>query len=123
MKTKTILFWLSTLLFSIWMLANAVAYLTSPIAKQLCAHFGFPDYFRIELAIAKIIGTIILLIPFKHNLKEWTYAGFFITVISGFIAHICSGDSLVQSASAFIALCILAVSYVTYHQTNKNLIK
>lgn len=97
---------------------NAFAYLTNPEAKKLCIHFGFPDYFRVELAVAKILGTTILLIPFKNNLKEWVYSGFFITIISGFIAHLCSGDTFLESISAFAALCILMISYFLYHETN-----
>ena len=116
MKSQKTIYWIATDLFAIWMLANAYAYLTSEEAKRICTHFGFPDYFRIELAIAKILGTIILLLPIiKGRPKEWAYAGFVITVVSGFIAHISSGDSLSTSSSAIIALAILLTSYFTYH--------
>lgn len=36
--------------------SKCLSYLNSDAAKRLCAHFGFPDYFRVELACAKIIG-------------------------------------------------------------------
>jgi len=111
------LFWAATGLFCLWMLLNAFAYLTAAEAKRLCAHFGFPDYFRVELAVAKIIGVIILLIPYPIKaLKEWAFAGFTITIVSGFIAHVCSGDSILSSASALLALGLLATSYYNYHQ-------
>ncbi|RDC56321.1 DoxX family protein [Pedobacter chinensis] len=113
MKYQKIIYWIATGLFSIWMLTNAFAYLTSEEAKRICMHFGFPDYFRIELAIAKISGTTILLLPMiKGRLKEWAYAGFVITVISGFIAHLSSSNSLLSSSSAIIALAILLTSYL-----------
>ena len=112
-----IVYWITTGLFSLWMGLNAYAYLFSDEAKRICAHFGFPDYFRIELAIAKIIGIIILLLPImKFRVKEWAYAGFTITVISGFIAHLSSGDTLLSSSSALLALVILLTSYFTYHK-------
>lgn len=108
MKYRNTIYWISTGLFALWMLANARAYLTSDEAKILCRHFGFPDYFRIELAVAKILGTVILLLPFfKGRIKEWAYAGFTITVISGFIAHLASGGSRASSASALLAMFIL----------------
>ena len=98
MKIQKTVYWIATGLFSIWMLTNAYAYLTSEEAKRLCAHFGFPGYFRVELAFTKIIGVIVLLLPFiRGRIKEWAYSGFTITVISGFIAHVCSGDSFVGS--------------------------
>jgi putative oxidoreductase len=59
------------------------------------AALGFPNYFRIELSVAKIIGALILLLPqTPARIKEWVYAGFGITMLSAFLAHICSGDPL-----------------------------
>jgi putative oxidoreductase len=59
------------------------------------AALGFPNYFRIELSVAKIIGAVILLFPqTPMRTKEWVYAGFGITMLSAFLAHICSGDPL-----------------------------
>jgi hypothetical protein len=98
------------------MLLNAYFYFTSEEAKQICRHFGFPDYFRVELACAKILGAIVLLLPtIGGKIKEWAYSGFTITVISGFIAHIFSGDSILSSSSALAALAILFTSYFIYH--------
>ena len=121
MKSQKIIYWSSSILFSVWMLANAYAYLTSDKAKQLCHHFGFPDYFRIELAVAKIMGVIVVLIPtINGRWKEWAYAGFVITMISGFIAHLASGDSLVTASSAILALALLLTSYITYSNLKNN---
>ncbi|OJU74617.1 MAG: DoxX-like family protein [Bacteroidetes bacterium 47-18] len=115
MKYQKIIYWSASVLFAVWMLTNAYAYLTSEEAKLLCHHFGFPGYFRVELAIAKIIGVIVLLVPMiKGRWKEWAYAGFTITMISGFIAHLASGDSLLSASSAIVALAILLISYITY---------
>lgn len=115
MKYRNTIYWISTGLFALWMLANASVYLNSEEAKILCRHFGFPGYFRVELAVAKILGTAILLLPFFNGrLKEWAYAGFTITVISGFVALIASGDSMASSASALLAMFILLTSYFTY---------
>ena len=117
MKRNKIVYWLTTSLFSLWMIGNAWAYLTSDEAKRLCVHFGFPDYFRVELAVAKLIGVVILVLPgLIGRLKEWAYAGFVITVISGFIAHLASGDSLLASSSALVALVLVLTSYGSYHR-------
>lgn len=118
MKIQRIVYWISTGLFCLWMISNAYAYLFSAEARKLCAHFGFPDYFRVELGIAKFIGVVILLAPIiKGRPKEWAYAGFVITIISGFIAHLSSGDSLRVASSALIALHILLISYYCYQRT------
>jgi len=119
MKNHKIVYWTATILFSLWMLKNASTYLFVEEAKLLCAHFGLPNYLRIELAIAKILGTLVLLLPLKGNIKEWAYSGFAITMVSGFIAHICSGDSLPSSLSALVALAILLTSYFYYHKLQR----
>lgn len=110
MKTR-ITYWISTSLLSLWMGLNAFFYITKPEAKALCTHFGFPDYFRIELAVAKVIGITVLLLC-KGRVKEWAYAGFTITIISGVIAHCCSNDSF--PFSALLAALILGVSYYSF---------
>lgn len=111
------IYWLSTGVFSLWMLKNAYDYLFSEQAAQYCHHFGFPDYFRIELAVAKILGVIILLYYKKLTLiKEWAYAGFAIVLISGFIAHLASNDGVKSVLSIPIASLFLALSYFTYHR-------
>ena len=58
------------------------------LAKEGIRHLGYPDYFRIELVIFKVIGALVLILPMAPaRLKEWAYAGFGITMISAFISH------------------------------------
>src|SRR5579871_6193811 len=93
MKTNKIIFWSSTILLVVMMLFSAYNYLTNEQIKGAFVHLGFPSYFRIELAVAKILGAIVLLLPFaSQTLKTIAYAGFGITFISAFIAHVSSGD-------------------------------
>ena len=56
MKKLKITYWITTVLFSVMMLFSATMYFTSPEMAQTFEHLGFPDYFRVELGIAKIIG-------------------------------------------------------------------
>jgi len=77
---------------------------------------GFPDYFRIELVIAKVIGAVALLLPVTAaRVKEWVYAGFVIAMVSALIAHICTGDPLSQIifVAVDLALIILSIRYVS----------
>ena len=121
MKFQRIMYWTTTGLFCLWILLNAYLYLTSKEAKLICVHLGFPDYFRVELAFAKMIGVVVLLFPgIKSRLKEWAYSGFVITVISGFIAHLSSGDSLLSASSALIALALVSTSSFSYHKLKTN---
>lgn len=85
---------------------------------------GFPNYFRIELSTAKIIGALLLLVPgFSVRFKEWIYAGFMICMGSAFIAHIFSGDPVSKILFVGIDFIVVAlcIQYVyKYEKLNRN---
>jgi len=113
-KANRLTYWISTTVFCLMMAFSAILYLTSADLAQAFVHLGFPSYFRIELAIFKLAGVAVLLLPFWPRwLKEWAYAGFFITLISAFIAHISSGDGPNRFMGPIIFGVILIFSYVT----------
>jgi DoxX-like family len=91
-KAMLIGFWISTALFCLQMGFTAYAQLRLPQVAQAFTHFGFPAYFRVELACAKLFGLVLLLAPVPARLKEWAYAGFAIVLGSALIAHIAVGD-------------------------------
>jgi uncharacterized membrane protein YphA (DoxX/SURF4 family) len=116
MKLLKIAYWATTGLVAAMMTFSAYAYIAKPEMKTGFHHLGFPDYFRMELAIAKLLGAIVLLAPVQARFKEWAYAGFGIVFISAFIAHSASGDPAANGTSALVFLALMAVSYVTYHK-------
>jgi uncharacterized membrane protein YphA (DoxX/SURF4 family) len=116
MKTTKIIYWITTALLGLMMLFSGYTYLTNPDMKTGFAHLGFPDYFRVELAFAKIVGGLVLLVPIESRVKEWAYSGFAISFISAIIAHTSSGDPAANVAGPVIALVLLATSYVTYQK-------
>jgi hypothetical protein len=92
-KSKTIVYWIVTALFCLEMGFTAYYMLFRlPEGAQVIARLGFPDYFRVELAWAKFLGVVLLLLPVPARLKEWAYAGFAINLASAFIAHLSVGD-------------------------------
>jgi hypothetical protein len=119
MKAYKITFWITTAIISLMMLYSAYAYLTQDAMVKGFEHLGFPVYFRIELAVAKIIAAIVLLIPGIKLLKEWAYAGLTFTFVSAFIAHSASGDPVSIRIMPVIFLIILLVSYYCFHKTHK----
>ena len=85
-------FWLVTTLFCLQMGFTAYAQLTLPQVAEAFTRLGFPDYFRVELAWAKLLAVVLLLAPVPARLKEWAYAGCAITLGSALIAHFAVGD-------------------------------
>lgn len=111
-KARRIGFYVSTGLFSAMMALSAFAYLTQPMMAQAFTHLGFPPYFRVELAIAKLLGVAALLAPVPSRVKEWAYAGFGITLISAVIAH-STTDGPTTAVAPVVAFVLLATSYLT----------
>jgi len=116
-KTFRAAFWATTTFFSVWMLFTAYAQMTLPQVRQVFVHLGFPDYFRVELSVAKIAGVLVLLVPAPARLKEWAYAGFAITVTSALIAHLAVGDGAVMYLWSVVAGVILGLSYFFHTKT------
>jgi hypothetical protein len=91
-KAIVIGFWTVTALFCLQIGFTAYAQLRLPQVAEAFTQLGFPDYFRVELAWAKLLGVVLLLAPVPARLKEWSYAGFAITLGSALIAHFAVGD-------------------------------
>ncbi|HOK38186.1 MAG: DoxX family protein [Bacteroidales bacterium] len=118
MKDK-IIFWISTAFISLWMLMSAVGYFLIPDMKTNFQHLGFPDYFRIELGIAKILGALAILLPLvPSKLKEFSYFGFILTFFSAIVAHLSVGDPFYVSLFPLFALIVILISFTYYHKLN-----
>lgn len=113
MKKEKIIYWTSTALVGGMMLFSAYSYLTSDMMKQGFQHLGFSDSFRIELAVAKILGAFALLLPMVPSVaKQFAYFGFALTFISAAIAHSAAGDPAQTVMMPLIFLAILLLSYI-----------
>jgi len=110
-------FWISTVIFALQMGFTAYAQLRLPQVAGAFAHYGFPGYFRIELAWAKFGGLAALPIPMASaRLKEWAYAGFAITLVSALIAHFAVGDGFVAWGWAAGTLVLWCISYFFFRR-------
>lgn len=110
-------YWIAKGFISFFMLFSAYFSYSHPEDLQ---KLGFPDYFRIELVIAKVIGALVLLLPFTLvRVKEWVYAGFIITMCSALVAHIWSGDPI--SRIVFVLVDLLLISLCIFYVSKKDL--
>lgn len=119
MKTTKITYYLTTSIISMMMLFIAFETITKPEVKVSMAHLGFPDYFRIELGIAKLIGAVFIWLPVRL-LKETAYIGFAIMFSSASLAHFVVGDPFSKVITGIAFLGILIVSYVCNTKLQKN---
>lgn len=119
-KTNKIIYWTSTGLFSAAMIFSGYSYLTVPEIAGAFSGLGFTeDYFRIELAIAKTLGALALIIPFVPKwMKNFAYAGFTINLVSATIAHIVMD----YNAYGFLLFSVIAfaLSYYSFSKLDNN---
>src|SRR5260370_10726424 len=84
------------------------------------AHLGFPNYFRIELTMAKVIGALALLIPqIPARIKEWIYVCFVVVLISAAIAKFNSGYPTMGVLEPIFVFTIMIGSPLSSNKLNK----
>ena len=111
-KASSIVYWIATALFCLEMGFTAWYMLFRlPEGAQVITRLGFPGYFRVELACAKLIGVVVLLAPVPARLREWAYAGFAINLASALIAHLSMGDGPDALAPSTLTSVLWALSY------------
>lgn len=115
-KGITIGYWIATSLFAMQMGFTAYAQLRLPQVAAAFTHLGFPAYFRVELSWLKLAGILVLLLPAPDRLKEWTYAGFAITLGSAVFAHLAVGDDASKWSWAAGTAVLGAMSYFFFRK-------
>jgi hypothetical protein len=115
-KGRVIAFWVVTLIFCVQIGFTAFAQLHLPQVSAAFTHLGFPNYFRVELSWAKLLGIVLLLAPFPPRVKEWAYAGFTFDLGSAVLAHLAVGDGPQAWGWAAATLALLAGSYVLWRR-------
>lgn len=119
MKKNKIIFWTATII--LFLMEGVMPAFTSQteMAKEGIRHLGYPEYFGTALAVFKVLGSIVLVIPsMKGRFKEWVYAGFGFDFIFACLSHWAVDGFGVQTFFPLIFLTILVVSYIYYHKIN-----
>ena len=110
MRTKQIVYWLATATLCGIFLFSALMYFTNTETIELFfERFNYPTYLVIPLAIAKIIGILVVLWRPNKSLTEWAYAGFFFDLVLATTAHYMAGDPLF--GFSFWGLIVIFPSY------------
>jgi hypothetical protein len=116
-RRNQFIYWTTTGIVAGIMLWSALNFAFNPNMRGAFAHFGLPNWFRLELTTAKILGVLALVIPrLPVFIKDFAYVGFAITLISASVAHLSSGDPIWYPIAHSMFLISLAVSYSYYHK-------
>ncbi len=108
MKTT---YWLSTGLLCLFLLWSAYSYLYSRSTIDGVQELGFPDFFRIQLAVLKLMAIVVLLLPqVPFAVKEWAYAGVGLFLLTAIVAHVAHGDPWGITLINMLLIALLIVS-------------
>lgn len=76
MKRRKTIYWVTTVVFAVFMTFTAVPdILKVPDAVKFITQLGYPEYFIPFIGVAKVLGSIAIVVPRFPKLKEWAYAG------------------------------------------------
>lgn len=108
-----IIYWVSTTLVSIMLVLSSLSYFFHQATIEGLRDLGFPDFFRIELAVLKLIAVLVLIIPcFPNQFKEWAYAGVALFYITAIVAHFVHKDPYFINLINILFLGLLITSNI-----------
>lgn len=121
-KTTNIIYWVSTIIFAALMIFSAAGGLqpTQQAIKVLHDGLGYPIYFIQFISVAKILGSIAILVPGLNRIKEWAYAGLFFDLAGAVYSGVAASgqfDPMMLTLLAWIIPGI--VSYYYWHKKMK----
>jgi len=117
MKKTKIIYWTSTILFALFMTATAIPdILESEEAVKFMTHLGYPGYFTPFIGVAKVLGSIAILIPNFPRIKEWAYAGLFFDLVGALYSGIATDGLQPQMAFMILPFTLFIVSYIFNHK-------
>ena len=108
-----LIYWSSTVLVSIALLLSSISYIFHQATIDGVRDLGFPDSFRIQLAVLKLIAVVILLVPtVPHQIKEWAYVGAVLFYITAIVAHWAHKDPFYFNLINLFFIGLLVVSNI-----------
>ncbi len=113
-KAVKITYWITTVIFALFMLFGGVTeIMQTPAAVEGVVSLGYPVYFLMILGIAKVLGSAAIVQNKFKVIKEWAYAGFMIDLVSASASLAYTGAG-VMSLMPFLFLAVMFVSYACW---------
>jgi uncharacterized membrane protein YphA (DoxX/SURF4 family) len=125
MKTKMIIYWISTTIVVLELLAGGItelihgpeALVVGEPVTQAMTYLGYPVYLLTILGVCKLLGAIALLVPRFPRLKEWAYAGTFFNMTGAVVSWFWRGDSTGDFIWPLIVAVLVLVSWALRPQS------
>lgn len=122
MKTTNILYWVFTVLLAGFMIFSALPnIMETKESEALFKQLGYPLYLQHFVGIAKLLGSIVVLIPAFPRLKEWAYAGLFFDLAGAGYSCVAAGEPVSVLGFFAVFIIVLFLSYYFHHKRLKAL--
>jgi hypothetical protein len=82
-----------------------------PYAREVMTRLGYPIYLLVILGCLKVPAAVVLMVPGLGRLKQWAYAGAFITYSVAATSHLVIGDDLAVAAAPFGLALLTLISW------------
>ncbi|WP_181899406.1 DoxX family protein [Flagellimonas nanhaiensis] len=113
MSSNKLLYRICLAFFSLAMLGAVInSIINYEIVVETFKNLGYPPHLIHLLGAAQVLGVMLLVLNKGQWFIEWVYAGFFLNLSLGFIAHLISDYG--NGASAVFCLIPLLVTYIQY---------
>jgi DoxX-like family len=107
-----VFYWIATGLFAAFLLGDGAAGLAhEKTGLAVMQHLGYPAYLMSILGGFKVAGAIAILQSRYGLVKEWAFAGFWISCIGAFLSRLFSADGI---GLLVLPLVFLGISLVPY---------
>lgn len=117
MKKTKIFYWIFTGLFAAFMLSSAIPdILVLDDAAKFITDLGYPKYIVAFLGVAKLLGSIAILIPGFPRIREWAYAGLFFDLIGATYSAIALGGFQLPMLFMILPFGLGTLSYIYAHK-------
>ena len=118
MKKTKIIYWIFTIIFGGFMLFSSIPDIlrASSAVELITTHLGYPAYFIVVLGVAKLLGSVAILIPGFPRIKEWAYARLTFDLVAALVSFIAVGDPPSKWVFMAVFLILPAGSYLFYHK-------
>jgi uncharacterized membrane protein len=118
MKRLNILYWTSTIPFALFMLMTGLQNLlmTQGSIDLITTDLGFPQYLIPFLGVAKILGSLGLLIPIPQRLREWCYAGLFFDFTGAIYSMVVDNGFDPMMLTLLVPFALMGLSYGAWHR-------
>ncbi|MEN9995112.1 MAG: hypothetical protein RL762_1769 [Bacteroidota bacterium] len=117
MKATKVTYWVTTTL--LFLMEGLMPALTSQteMGKEAISHLGYPAYFGVALAVFKVLGALVLIIPkIPTKMKDWAYGCFAIEFLFAAVSHVAVDGIIGETFIPLIAVAVLMLSYTSYHK-------